>query len=745
MTISSQVRTAGPYAGNGIVATFPFAFKVFQGSDLLVSRSNPNGSRSTLVLSSDFTAALNGDQDASPGGTITLLTGPLPTGYTLDMSSNISSVQPTALTNQGSFFPKVIERALDRLTILLQQQKVSINGVLRAPFPESGRDIPTAAQRSGKMLAFDVYGNPIAAIPTSDSAQGVRTDLLNAVDTSKNTAMIALPQGGLLSALVNYLTPEIWGASGDGNIADASNNALACMSMLNAAKSTGLPPRLNGGRYYLNFPIYLQSYTSFDLGGAELIFVNPNFRKGRGGIVMGSSYEANRQKAQEAYDAGTYPLATTNNPAFTNPAIGQYLRNNQSFVQAQHCHVFNGTITAYWDGTDGTGGGYAVNFVNAQSCSAHDLTFKGWTQAIGMGSDGAPETPSNYDCHAYNLHVMSADPVSTYYAIGFISNSTHCSIKNAFLAKPMTAGTPNGSGVCFNYTEDCEVSDIFIPNLGLTTISQGVLLQNTKRGLARNINVSGCRQVAVSSYNNASYLAASIADGNIWENISGRATEFIFGTAGKYDTVRSVASAATGIPAVYFMNVNATGNVFTDEPQSIGYNAIYIDGIWFCAANNLIKGWRNKTAYLRPSDILSTNPANVTTIAATGSVRATAGNSFSLGYQIPQNWKGVTRARMYIGWGTNSLTAGTNCTVALRRLQAFNGNVALPAFTELSGSAASVNNAAADGLPEAYTASSMVVMSDATNGRADDLRLEIQVNNPVGDTYAKAIEVSYWG
>jgi hypothetical protein len=122
MTISSQIRKAGPYIGNGSASAFPFAFKGFTTSDLYVVKTNTNlGADSVLTLGADYTVSLNADQNANPGGTITLTAGALASGYNVTITSSLQYLQPTDLTNQGGFYPSVITNALDRLTIFCQQ------------------------------------------------------------------------------------------------------------------------------------------------------------------------------------------------------------------------------------------------------------------------------------------------------------------------------------------------------------------------------------------------------------------------------------------------------------------------------------------------------------------------------------------------------------------------------------------------------------------------------------------------
>lgn len=121
MTISNTSRTAGPFIGNGITKDFPFSYKVFAREDLLVAQTvTATGIETLKSLESDYTITLNANQDITPGGVISMIVAP-PVGTTLAATSNISLVQSLDLTNQGGFHPKVINDALDRLVINMQQ------------------------------------------------------------------------------------------------------------------------------------------------------------------------------------------------------------------------------------------------------------------------------------------------------------------------------------------------------------------------------------------------------------------------------------------------------------------------------------------------------------------------------------------------------------------------------------------------------------------------------------------------
>src|SRR6185312_10369754 len=138
MTISSTVRLAGPFVGNGSTATFPFSFKVFAEGDLeVVKLTTSTGVSATLALTADYTVALNADQDASPGGSITLTAGNLPAGYALIITTDMAALQGVDLTNGGAFYPDVINAALDTLTILAQQLQEQLARAVQLPIVDA--------------------------------------------------------------------------------------------------------------------------------------------------------------------------------------------------------------------------------------------------------------------------------------------------------------------------------------------------------------------------------------------------------------------------------------------------------------------------------------------------------------------------------------------------------------------------------------------------------------------------------
>lgn len=136
MAISSSTRKAGPFIGNDATTVFPFAFKVFTAADLRVVNTSALGIESDLVLDVDYTVTLNADQDNDPGGSITRLAA-LPTGQRLTITSDVEALQPLVLTNNGGFYPRVINDAFDKITIIAQQLIEQVGRSLKLPISSS--------------------------------------------------------------------------------------------------------------------------------------------------------------------------------------------------------------------------------------------------------------------------------------------------------------------------------------------------------------------------------------------------------------------------------------------------------------------------------------------------------------------------------------------------------------------------------------------------------------------------------
>ena len=168
MTINSTTRKTSALVGNGNTATYPFAFKVFTDADVVVKKLEAATSiETTLTLgaSNDYIVTLSADQDSNPGGSITLRSGGsdqnLPSGFSIVITSAVEPLQGTDLTNQGGFYPEVINDALDKAVILHQQQQDEINRSIKFSLTNTIGSLEitqNATARANKVLSFDNAG-----------------------------------------------------------------------------------------------------------------------------------------------------------------------------------------------------------------------------------------------------------------------------------------------------------------------------------------------------------------------------------------------------------------------------------------------------------------------------------------------------------------------------------------------------------------------------------------------------------
>jgi hypothetical protein len=216
MTVSTATRTAGPYSGDGSTVAFSFVFKVFAATDLLVKTTT--GSTVTgLTIGSDYSVSLNTDQDSNPGGTITLTT-PLATDSTLMITSAVPATQGVSILNLGGFYPKIIEAAFDKLTILYQQLTAGI-GTISDLIIET-LSIGTILPVSGSLTVAGTVFNTIQLTETnmnSITAPGSymlpSSGVTNGPWIGSNSFQLQVFRGGFSSTITQYL--HGYGSSSD--------------------------------------------------------------------------------------------------------------------------------------------------------------------------------------------------------------------------------------------------------------------------------------------------------------------------------------------------------------------------------------------------------------------------------------------------------------------------------------------------------------------------------------------------
>lgn len=205
MTVSSTTRRAGPYPGNGVATSFPFSFKVYAKYDISVVFANSLGVESTLVLDSDYSVTLNANQDTTPGGTITYpITGsPMLSTQALAIVGGLDYAQTTALPNGGAYNASIVERALDRIVILTQQLRETVNRGVQLAFTTAANvSSRLPAPRGGSVLGWAADGLSLtnfdaAGLGVSVSYAAWQTQTFNG--TGSQTAFVLTNDAGVAS------------------------------------------------------------------------------------------------------------------------------------------------------------------------------------------------------------------------------------------------------------------------------------------------------------------------------------------------------------------------------------------------------------------------------------------------------------------------------------------------------------------------------------------------------------------
>jgi hypothetical protein len=220
VTISSSTRKAGPFTGNNTTATYPFAFKIFQASDLLVVRTSLTGVETTLALTTDYTVSLNADQNSSPGGSVTLVAGNLATGLLLTMTSQVPYTQTTDLTNQGGFYPQVITNALDKVTIAIQQLALDASRSVKVDLSSS----ETGDELKDRIFdaADDASADAAAAAASASAAASSQASASSSASTATTQAGIATTQASNASSSASAASGSASSASSSASAASAS-------------------------------------------------------------------------------------------------------------------------------------------------------------------------------------------------------------------------------------------------------------------------------------------------------------------------------------------------------------------------------------------------------------------------------------------------------------------------------------------------------------------------------------------
>jgi len=294
MTISSTSNKA-QFSGSGTTGPFPFSFKVFDSGDLTVVKT-VSGTDTTLTITTHYTVSLNADQNTNPGGSVTLLSA-LAVGQTLTVLREVDASQETDITNGGGFYPEVIENALDKLTMLSQQnaEKISralVAGVTEDPqaFIQSLYDAEANASASAASASGSASSASASASTATTQADVATVQAGNAAASAASAASIAtgiqtqsavrFTAGGTADAITGTLSPVIASytaglrvtatPSGANTVTEPTLNLNSLgAKTVKKRDSSGTKVALAAGDYNASGPF------DFEYDGTDFILLNP--------------------------------------------------------------------------------------------------------------------------------------------------------------------------------------------------------------------------------------------------------------------------------------------------------------------------------------------------------------------------------------------------------------------------------------------------------------------------------------
>ncbi len=154
MTITVTI-SRWSYVGNGSRTIFPYTNRIFEKTDLAVSLDGV-----LQTVDTDYTVS---GIDEPAGGNVTFTVAP-GNNVSVTIVRTVPATQESSLPKGGPFPSDIVEKALDKLTILVQQEQDGANRRLQLQDIDPAASIdplPLKTELASKNLAFDANGNPI--------------------------------------------------------------------------------------------------------------------------------------------------------------------------------------------------------------------------------------------------------------------------------------------------------------------------------------------------------------------------------------------------------------------------------------------------------------------------------------------------------------------------------------------------------------------------------------------------------
>jgi hypothetical protein len=213
MTLTAAT-TRNDYTATSGQTVFPYTFTALSDADIKVVK---NGATLTLGVGNDYTVSGIG----SYGGNVTLNVGAT-TGDTLSVYLDMPIDRTTNYQNSGDFLAVDVNGDVNKSYIAMQQLATKLSQGVRKPVADVGSidmELPDAATRANKMLAFDSSGAVVAETYLSNENLFLTVDAFTGNgSTTAFTLSASNASPSYLQVLVNGLMQAVSSYSIDGAV-----------------------------------------------------------------------------------------------------------------------------------------------------------------------------------------------------------------------------------------------------------------------------------------------------------------------------------------------------------------------------------------------------------------------------------------------------------------------------------------------------------------------------------------------
>jgi len=240
MALQDISRRAGPFSWSSS-RTYSFGFKVFATDQVAVTVLR--GSTEIVLASSSYSVTLNADQENQPGGTVTLIPS-IGVSDRVVITSAVPYTQEMVLTNQGGFYPDILNENDDRIVAQIQQLREGLDRAIKvgptssksaAEYKADLEDVVNAAAEQASAsdsAASDSAASASDSAAAAAAAQAAAEDADEAASDAKDAAVAAKAAlDTAVASIPGIVTSEVDGRDIPGLVADEVSSAITAQDI----------------------------------------------------------------------------------------------------------------------------------------------------------------------------------------------------------------------------------------------------------------------------------------------------------------------------------------------------------------------------------------------------------------------------------------------------------------------------------------------------------------------------------